>query len=158
MVAAAYTFADKRTEEIVNRRIQQWVSKISIEFAEGAAGTTYFDFSEWAAYLTYDIMGEVVGSLDLGCVRGGFDASGLTKGFKAGLPAFGFVTRMHVLAGWVRWSWMGRFFEWWVPKDNTVGVLMRFGRKLLLDRANDNFERRDDMVQRYVSVTRSVLS
>ena len=157
-MAAAYTFSDKRTEEIVNWRVQQWISKISNQFAGGTAETNCFDFSEWAAFLTYDVMGEVVGSLDLGCVRSGFDASGLTKGFKAGLPAFGFVTRMHVLAGWVRWSWLGRVFEWWVPKDKTVGVLMRFGRNLLLDRAKDNFEQRDDMVQRYVSVTRSVLS
>jgi hypothetical protein len=48
--------------------------------------------------LTLDIIGEVAFSKDLGCVEKGCDTAGLKRGFRAGLFAFGFVTRMHAAA------------------------------------------------------------
>lgn len=112
-------------------------------------------------YLAFDILGEVAFGRDIKCVEKGCDAEGLKKGFKAGLFAFGVATRMHVAAEWVNWSWIGRFLEWQVPRDTTIGVLMRFGRKVLKERlcetGNPKMEKHNDMLQRYEHFRKHVL-
>jgi hypothetical protein len=150
MVAGAYNFSSvKGLEEITDRRISQWIAQLRARYEGGKD----FDFSSWSTFLTLDIIGEVAFGKDLGCVEKGYDTEGLHKGLKAGLFAFGFVTRMHVVAEWVNWSWIGRFLEWQVPRDNTIGVLMRFGRKVLKERMEEvggpNMEKTNDMLQRY---------
>lgn len=151
MVASAYNFSGmKGLEEIIDRRTTQWIKQLKGRFEGG----NDFDFSPWATFLTLDIIGEVAFGTDLGCVEKGCDTEGLSSGFRAGLLAFGFVTRMHVAAEWVNWSWIGRFLEWQVPRDNTIGVLMRFGRKAVRERlkevGNPKMDKRNDMLQKYV--------
>lgn len=93
MVASAYNFLSvKGLGEVIDRRTIQWIAQLKSRFEGGKE----FDFSPWAAYLTLDIIGKVTFGKDLRCVEQGCDAAGLNKGFKAGLFAFGFVTRMHV--------------------------------------------------------------
>ena len=163
MVANAYAFSNvKGLEDIIDARIQTWILRLielygedfksKYERDDSSEREKVLDFATWATFLTYDIMGEVAVGKDLECVKNGFDKVGLIKGFNAGLPAFGFATRMHVAAAWVNWSLMGRFFEWWVPKDNTVGVLMRYGKKCLQERLeelkNPGLNKHNDMLQR----------
>jgi cytochrome P450 len=153
MVASAYNFSGtKGLEQALDRRTSKWIAELKRRFSGGES----FNLSSWTTFLTIDMIGEIGFGKDLGCVENGCDTEGFDKGFKAGLFAFGFVTRMHVVAGWVQWSFMGRFFEWQVPRDQTVGVLMRFGRKAIKDRMEETGigekkERSNDMLQRYVA-------
>lgn len=162
MTASAYAFSNhKSTEEVVDRRVQDWIAKLEELFVKGKddsdtgvfVAEKSFDFSEWASFLTYDIMAEVTGGQELGCVKNGSDEVGLIKAFIGGLWAFGILTRFHTLATAINWTWIGRFLEWQIPyNDPTVGVLMRYAKKMLRERLvelNDpEKEKKDDMLQR----------
>jgi len=171
MVASAYNFSgQKGVEKVVDRRVELWITKLkelSVSNAnqnskeiEGGA-EPMIEFASWAKFLTLDIIGEVGFGKHLKCVETGSDTERLDKGFRAGLFAFGFVTRMHVVAEWVNWSFIGRVLEWQVSRDNTVGILMRFVRKVLKERLcvselvegdknRVRVEKINDMLQRYV--------
>jgi hypothetical protein len=151
MAASAYNFSSvKGLEDAIDRRSSEWIAQLKWRFEGGQE----FDFSLWATYFTLDIMGEVAFGKDLKCVEKGCDTEGLNKAFKVGLPVFGFLTRMHVVAEWINWTWIGRFLEWQVPRDDTIGPLIRFGRKALKERIEEppssKMEKRNDMLQRYV--------
>ncbi|MCJ1405623.1 hypothetical protein MMC11_008851 [Xylographa trunciseda] len=136
MIAGPYSFTNiKKMEPLVDARICEWIDRIDELFAKTG---NKFDFCPWAVFMAYDIISEVGFGAPFGFVKSATDVGGLIQGFHDGLPAFGFLSRMHPFTGWVKTTWIGEKFLVAKPEDESgIGTLMRFRDRLLDKRIKD---------------------
>ena len=136
MIAGPYSFTNiKKMEPLVDARISGWINKIDELFAKTG---NIFDFCPWAVFMAYDIISEVGFGAPFGFVESATDVGGLIRGFHDGLPAFGFLSRMHPFTSWVKGTWVGEKYLVAKPEDQSgIGMLMRFRDRLLDKRIKD---------------------
>ena len=136
MIAGPYSFSNiKKMEPLVDARISDWINKIDELFAKTG---NKFDFCPWAVFMAYDIISEVGFGAPFGFVESATDVGGLIQGFHDGLPAFGFLSRMHPFTSWVKSTWVGEKYLVAKPEDESgIGTLMRFRDRLLDKRIKD---------------------
>ncbi|KAG0640580.1 cytochrome P450 [Tuber brumale] len=77
-----YVGTARSWEGIVDERVREWVGKLKAEY--GGSGVQ-FGFSEWARYLSVDLVGWVVFGTDMGCTQGGGDNRGRITGSESRL-------------------------------------------------------------------------
>lgn len=102
--------------------------------------------------MAYDIISEVGFGAPFGFVESATDVGGLIQGFHDGLPAFGFLARMHSFTDFVKRTWIGEKYLVAKPEDDSgIGALMRFRDRLLNQRLEEikagSTDGRIDMVQ-----------
>ncbi|MCJ1390387.1 hypothetical protein MMC18_003246 [Xylographa bjoerkii] len=133
MIAGPYSFTNiKKMEPMVNARISAWINKIDLLFAKTGKK---FDFAPWAVFMAYDIISDVAFGAPFGFVESATDVGGLIQGFHDGLPAFGFLARMHPFTRFVKSTWLGDKYLVAKPEDSSgIGALMRFRDSLLEQR------------------------
>jgi cytochrome P450 len=87
--------------------------------------------------MAYDIISEIGFGAPFGFIEKGEDVGGLIQGFHDGLPAFGFLARLHPFTSWMKTTFMKKYLVA-TPEDNTgIGVLMRFRDRLIKERIED---------------------
>jgi len=135
-IVLQYSFTNiKRMEPLVDARMNDWVAKIDELFAKTGEK---FDFAPWAVYMAYDIISEVGFGAPFGFVEQATDVGGLIQGFHDGLPAFGFLARMHAFTAFVKSTpWIGDKLVAKPEDDSGIGTLMRFRDRLLEKRLKD---------------------
>ena len=120
---------------MVDARMHDWIGRIDELFAKTGEK---FDFAPWAVYMAYDIISEVGFGAPFGFVEQATDVGGLIQGFHDGLPAFGFLARMHAFTAFVKCTWVGERYLVAKPEDDSgIGKLMRFRDRLLSKRLRD---------------------
>ncbi|KAI5788669.1 cytochrome P450 [Pyronema domesticum] len=146
-IAQPYAFsAIKPMETLVDVRIDEWTSKLEANFA---AGNKKFDFAAWATFFAYDVISELAFGKALGFVAKGYDIDNLIRSFHEGLPAFGFLCRLHPFTKWIKTTWIADKYMIPQPGDSTgIGNIMSFRDQLIDERiaenkANPNNDRRD---------------
>ncbi|KAJ5975645.1 hypothetical protein N7481_009352 [Penicillium waksmanii] len=134
-VAGPYSFTNiKSMEPMIDARIREWSDKLNGTFVKSGEA---FDFAWWAVYMAYDIISEIGFGAPFGFIEKGEDVGGLIQGFHDGLPAFGFLARLHPFTSWMKTTFMKKYLVA-TPQDNTgIGVLMRFRDRLIKERVED---------------------
>ncbi|KAJ5391839.1 hypothetical protein N7509_007329 [Penicillium cosmopolitanum] len=134
-VAGPYSFTNiKSMEPMIDARIREWSDKLNGTFVKSGEA---FDFAWWAVYMAYDIISEIGFGAPFGFIEKGEDVGGLIQGFHDGLPAFGFLARLHPFTSWMKTTFMKKYLVA-TPEDNTgIGVLMRFRDRLIKERIED---------------------
>lgn len=151
IAAGPYAFSNiKKMEPLVDRRIEEWLSKLSSLFADTGKK---FDFAPWAVYMAYDIISEIGFGAPFGFVESGTDVAGLIQGFHDGLLPFGLMARLWPFTNFIKKTALGKYLVA-KPEDNSgIGMLMRFRDKLLARRLRDIEEgkvERVDLLQTFL--------
>lgn len=112
--------------------------------------------NRWRAisYFAYDVISEIGFGAPFGFIEKGEDVGGLIQGFHDGLPAFGFLARLHPFTSWIKTTFLKKYIVATPQDDSGIGVLMRFRDKLISQRLQDIEERKDigrvDLLQTFV--------
>jgi cytochrome P450 len=151
IAAGPYAFSNiKKMEPLVDRRINDWLSKINRLFAQRME---QFDFAPWAVFMAYDIISEIGFGAPFGFVESESDVGGLIKGFHDGLLPFGLMARLWPFTDWIKSTWMGDYLVAKPEDDSGIGMLMRFRDKLINQRQKDLEEgkiERVDLLQTFL--------
>ncbi|PLB47364.1 putative cytochrome P450 monooxygenase [Aspergillus steynii IBT 23096] len=151
-IAGPYSFSNvKKMEPLVDMRIRDWLQKMNENFVK--TGNS-FDFSWWAVYFAYDVISEMGFGAPFGFIEKGEDVGGLIQGFHDGLPAFGFLARLHPFTTWIKTTFLKKYIVATPQDDSGIGVLMRFRDKLISQRLQDIEQGKDigrvDLLQTFV--------
>ena len=88
--------------------------------------------------MAFDFISEIGFGAPFGFVDNGSDIGGLIKGFHEGLPAFGFLARLHPFTSWLKDTWIGEKYLVAKPEDESgIGTMMRFRDKLIEQRLKE---------------------
>ncbi|KAI5845680.1 putative cytochrome P450 monooxygenase [Morchella snyderi] len=136
-IAQPYSMtAVKPMEGLIDARIVEWTDKLENDFVKTGKK---LDFAPWITYFAYDVISEVAFGKPLGFVTKGIDIDGLIQSFHDGLPAFGFLCRLHPFTKWIKKTWVADAYMIPKPGDNTgIGNIMTFRDNLLEERIKNN--------------------
>lgn len=151
IAAGPYAFSNvKKMEPLVDHRIEGWLAKLTMLFAETERE---FDFAPWAVYMAYDIISEIGFGGPFGFVEQETDVGGLIQGFHDGLLPFGLMARLWPFTDFVKKTLLGKYLVA-KPEDNSgIGMLMRFRDGLIKQRLKDLEEgkiERVDLLQTFL--------
>ncbi|EAW12076.1 cytochrome P450 [Aspergillus clavatus NRRL 1] len=151
-VAGPYSFSNvRKMEPLIDVRIQDWINKLEDKFAQTGKG---FDFAWWAVYMAYDIISEIGFGAPFGFVEQAKDVGGLIRGFHDGLPAFGFLARLHPFTSWVKTTFLKKYLVATPQDDSGIGILMRFRDRLIDQRFRELEANKDigriDLLQTFI--------
>jgi cytochrome P450 len=91
----------------------------------------------------------------LGFTSKGYDIDNLIRSFHEGLPAFGFLCRLHPFTKWIKSTWVAD--KYMIPKSGDpsgIGNIMKFRDDLIEERLEDNKKnpknKRHDLLQSFL--------
>ena len=135
MLAGPYSFSNiKKMEPLVDRRIESWLEKLKSEFLETG---NEFSFSDWAAYLVFDVISEVAFGKPFGFVSQGADVSNLISSWHTGLWGYGITSRLWPTTTWLKKTPLKKFLVATPEQNFGMGILMKYRDDLIDQRMRD---------------------